>query len=399
MSVRERSGNLAYIPYGRQNITQADVHAVLEVLQSDFLTQGPMVARFEETLCRYTGSQYATVVTSATAALHLACLALGVGVGDSVWTSPNTFVASANCALYCGAGVDFVDIDPYTYNLCMEKLAIKLKQAELLGCLPKVIIPVHFAGQSCDMKALKALSDQYGFRVIEDASHAVGATYLDMPVGCGKFSDITVFSFHPVKIITTGEGGAALSNCQVLAEKLSRLRTHGITRDKTKLLCKTEGDWYYEQHELGYNYRITDLQCALGISQIQRIDEFVARRNSLAKRYNSLLKGHSIALPHMIDDCFSSFHLYVIQIIAELPTGIRRLVFDGLRAKNIGVNVHYIPVYKQPYYRDLGFTHDYCEQAEHYYSAAISLPLYPDLTHAEQDRVVKELLLLLEMAS
>jgi UDP-4-amino-4,6-dideoxy-N-acetyl-beta-L-altrosamine transaminase len=379
------------IPYGRQNISQPDIDAVVAVLRSDWLTQGPAIERFEQAVTDYCGAAQAVAVNSATSALHLACLALGLGPGDRLWTSPNTFVASANCALYCGARVDFVDIDPRTYNLSVDALRDKLERAERAGRLPKVVIPVHFAGQPCDMAAIHALAREYGFRVIEDASHAIGGRYLGEPVGNGRYSDITVFSFHPVKIITTGEGGMALTQDPELAETMRRLRTHGITRDPARMVGEVQGPWYYQQIELGFNYRMTDIQAALGYSQLQRLEEFVARRHELADRYDALLAGLPVITPWRDPEAWSAFHLYVIRLDERRMGQSRRAVFEALRQKGIGVNVHYIPVHTQPYYRALGFAEGDYPEAERYYREAISLPLYPGLAEAEQDQVVAAL--------
>jgi len=379
------------IPYGRQSISQDDIDAVVEVLRSDFLTQGPAVPRFEAAVTAYCGAAHAVAVNSATSALHLACLALGVGPGDIVWTSPITFVASANCALYCGAKVDFVDIDPRTFNMSPEALQRKLEQAQKNGELPKVVIPVHMCGQSCDMAAIHELSRQYGFRIIEDASHAIGGRYRGEPVGNCRYSDITVFSFHPVKIITTGEGGMALTNDAELAAKIRLLRTHGVTRDPALMDNASHGPWYYEQVALGFNYRMTDLQSALGMSQMKRLDEFVGQRNVLARRYDDSLAELPVVVPWQHPDCYSSFHLYVVQLQLDEISKSHRDVFVELRAAGIGVNLHYIPVYFQPYYRHLGFEPRHCEEAEDYYTRAISLPLYPDLRETQQAAVVKAL--------
>lgn len=370
-----------FIPYGRQCIDQSDLDAVYNVLNSDWLTQGPKIKCFEEKLQSICGAQYSVAVSSATAALHIACLSLGLGSGDYLWTSANTFVASANCGLYCGASVDFVDIEPDYYNMSVEALEGKLIQAEQEGKLPKIVIPVHFAGQSCDMKAIKKLSDKYGFYIIEDASHAIGATYDGLPVGCGKYSDITVFSFHPVKIVTTGEGGALLTNSHNLYEKLIRLRTHGITRDK-RYLSDDHGPWYYEQIELGYNYRMTDLQAALGCSQISKLSDFIKKRHGVLGRYEDLLKDLPVKLPRQCPDGHSSLHLYPILLEEENK---RKNLFEHMRAHNIGVNVHYIPVYKQPYFQKMGFAYDYCPNAEDYYSRVISIPMFPTITEEELD--------------
>lgn len=379
------------IPYGRQDISEADVDAVVEVLRSDWLTQGSMVPKFEQTVAEYVGAQYGIAVNSATSALHIACLALGVGPGDTVWTSPNTFVASANAALYCGAKIDFVDIDPRTYNMSVERLAEKLEQAKKTGTLPKVVMPVHFAGQSCDMQAIHALSEAYSFSVIEDASHAIGGAYLESRIGSCRFSDIVIFSFHPVKIITTGEGGMAVTNDPVLADKMTLLRSHGITRDVVNMTQVPDGQWYYQQIELGYNYRMTDFQAALGVSQMDRLNDFVIRRRQLARRYDELLKNLPIVRPWQHPDCCSCFHLYVIKL--QLA-GIRKAhgqVFDELRSQDIGVNVHYIPVHTQPYYRAMGFKPGDLPEAELYYTETISLPIYPTLSDSCQDHVVETL--------
>ena len=372
------------IPYGRQSISQADVDAVVEALKSDFLTQGPAVPRFEAATAAYCGARHGVAANSATAALHLACLALDVGPGDLVWTSPITFVASANCALYCGADVDFVDIDPRTYCMSVERLAEKLEQADQAGRLPKVVIPVHLAGQSCEMEAIAGLARRYGFRVVEDASHAVGARYQGRPVGDCSFSDIAIFSFHPVKIITTGEGGLALTNDPALAERMALYRSHGVTRSAAQLEQQPAGGWYYEQQALGFNYRMTDIAAALGASQLTRLDEFIARRRALAARYDEMLGNAPLARPLQHPDSQSSWHLYIIRV----PPEAHRQAYDGLRERGIGVNLHYIPVYLQPYYRRLGFALGLCPAAEAYYSEAITLPLYPALTDKEQDEVV-----------
>lgn len=376
------------IPYGRQLIDQADIDAVTEVLRSDFLTQGPAVPTFERVVATRCGAAHAVAANSATSALHIACLALGVGPGDLVWTSPITFVASANCALYCGAEVDFVDIDPRTYNLSPDCLEEKLVAAERAGRLPKVVIPVHLAGQSCDMAAIHALGQRYGFRIIEDASHAVGADYLGRPVGDCRYSDITIFSFHPVKIVTTGEGGIALTNSAELAEAMALYRSHGITRDPTQMEREPDGGWYYEQVALGFNYRMTDMQAALGSSQMTRLDTFVARRRALAARYDAAFAGLDIVRPWQDPATDSSWHLYVIRLDQRRNPVGHRAAYDRLRADGIGVNLHYMPVYLQPYYRRLGFTPGHCPEAEHYYAEAISIPLYAGLTDEDQDKVV-----------
>jgi len=379
------------IPYGRQNITQDDIDAVVEVLRSDFLTQGPVVEQFEQSVAEHVGAGYGVAVNSATSALHLACLSLELGRGDWLWTSPITFVASANCGLYCGAQVDFVDIDPRTYNLCPVKLKQKLEHAERENRLPKVVVAVHFAGQSCDMAAIAELSRVYGFRVIEDASHAIGGKYRHDWVGACRFSDVTVFSFHPVKIVTTGEGGMAMTNQPALAEKMARLRSHGVTRHPELMTHAPDGPWYYQQIELGFNYRMTELQAALGLSQMQRLDDFVARRHQLAGRYNERLARLPITLPWQHPDAFSGMHLYVIRLGSEQPGRSRREMFDALRAAGIGVNVHYIPVHTQPFFQAMGFQeHDFPE-AVAYYQQAMSLPLFHGMTDEQQDFVIEEI--------
>lgn len=378
---------MAFIPYGRQDISAADIEAVTEVLRSDFLTQGPAILRFEGALAEYCGARHALAMNSATSALHVACLALGLGEGDRLWTSPNTFVASANCALYCGAEVDFVDIDPRTYNMSVAALTAKLEQAASEDRLPKIVVPVHFAGQSCDMREIHALSQRYGFRIIEDASHAVGGRYLGQPIGNCRYSDVTIFSFHPVKIITTAEGGMALTNDSALATRMEQFRSHGITRDAASMEGESEGAWYYQQITLGYNYRMTDIQAALGCSQFVRLDEYVRRRHVLARRYDELLSGLPVVPPWQSPDVYSALHLYPIRIDSRTGKG-RREIFDGLRAAGIGVNVHYIPVHTQPHYRRMGFTYGDFPEAERYYEGAISLPMFPTLTESQQDEVV-----------
>ena len=379
------------IPYGRQNISEADIQAVVDVLRSDFLTQGPTVPAFEQAVANYCSAAHGVAVNSATSALHIACLALGLGPGDWLWTTPITFVASANCGLYCGAQIDFVDIDPRTYNLCPQALEAKLAQAEQMGRLPKVLIVVHLCGQPCDMAAIHALSQRYGFKIIEDASHAIGGKYKGEPIGNCRYSDITVFSFHPVKIITTAEGGMAMTNKPGLAQTMDLLRSHGITRDEAHMTHTADGPWYYQQIDLGFNYRMTELQAALGFSQMQRLDTFVAQRHALAKRYDELLVDLPLVTPWQHPDSYSGLHLYVIQLRLDQIHHTHRKIFEGLRAQGIGVNVHYIPVHTQPYFARMGFkTGDYLH-AEQYYAQAISLPMYQDLTHAQQNRVVATL--------
>lgn len=375
-----------FIPYGRQDITDEDIQLVIDVLKSDYLTQGPVVPTFEQAVSKYVGAKYACAMNSATSALHVACLALGLGEGDWLWTTPNTFVASANCGRYCGANVDFVDIDPQTYNMSPTSLEQKLKQAKLVGRLPKIVVPVDFAGQSCDMLRIKSLSEQYGFYIIEDASHAIGGNYKGKKIGNGEFADITIFSFHPVKIITTAEGGMALTNDAKIAEKLQLFRSHGITRDAQLMTHISDGDWYYQQIELGLNYRMTELQAALGVSQLKRIEQYVARRHQLVNRYNQLLSGLPLTLPYQHQDNYSAYHLYAI-VLHDMSK--RKQLFDSLRAKNIGVNVHYIPVHTQPYYQNLGHKKGDYPEAEAYYAGAISLPLYATLSDEQQDYVVE----------
>lgn len=376
------------IPYGRQEITEADVDAVVRVLRSDYLTQGPAVPRFEQGIAAYCGAAHAIAVNSATSALHIACLALDLGPGDWLWTTPITFVASANCGLYCGAKVDFVDIDPRTYNLCPRALERKLIEAEKHGRLPKVVVPVHLCGQSCDMAAIHALAVRYGFRIIEDASHAIGGKYRGEPIGNCRYSDITVFSFHPVKIITTAEGGMAMTNDAALAARMNLLRSHGITRDPALMTHPADGPWYYQQIDLGFNYRMTELQAALGLSQLERLDDYVARRHAIARRYDELLAALPVATPWQHADSYSGLHLYVIRVCAG--NGKSHLaVFEALRAAGIGVNLHYIPVHTQPYYRQFGFGRGDFPEAERYYAEAISLPMFPLLTEAQQTAVVE----------
>lgn len=376
------------IPYGRQEITQADIDAVVAVLRSDHLTQGSQVPLFEQAVASHVGAKHGLAVNSATSALHIACMALGLGPGDWLWTSPVTFVASANCALYCGAQVDFVDIDPRTYNLCPQALERKLQLAQQQGKLPKVVVPVHLCGQPCDMAAIHALSLQYGFKIIEDASHAIGGRYRGDFIGNGQFSDITVFSFHPVKIITTAEGGMAMTNSDELAHKMALLRSHGITRDPAHMRHEPDGPWYYQQIDLGYNYRMTELQAALGLSQMTRLDDYVARRHTLARRYDALLADLPITLPWQHPDSYSGLHLYVVRLKLDQITKTHREVFEALREQGIGVNLHYIPVHTQPHYQRMGFKPADFPESQSYYTQAISLPMYQTLTEEQQDQVV-----------
>ncbi|MFO0794272.1 MAG: UDP-4-amino-4,6-dideoxy-N-acetyl-beta-L-altrosamine transaminase [Candidatus Brocadiaceae bacterium] len=376
------------IPYSKQWLDEEDVNAVVNVLRGNWLTQGPHIEQFEKTVADYCGAQYAVAVNNGTSALHLACMAVGFGDGDILWTSPNTFVASANCGLYCGGTVDFVDIDPQTYNMSAGNLQQKLEKANQNRSLPEVVIPVHLSGQSCDMEIIAQLAHHYRFKIIEDASHALGARYRKTKVGCCAFSDMTIFSFHPVKSITTGEGGMILTNQKELYEKLIRLRNHGITRNPEFMQGEPHGHWYYQQVELGFNYRITDIQAALGTSQMRHLDKFVERRNYLTNRYNQLLHDLPLTLPSKSPDTYSACHLYVIRLRLDKIRKTRRQVFEELRINGIGVNVHYIPVHTQPYYKQLGFKLGDFPEAERYYQEAISIPLYYGLTDEEQDFVV-----------
>ena len=380
-----------FIPYGKQNINQADIDSVVSVLQSDFLTQGPQVPLFEKSVTELVGAKHALAVNSATSALHIACLALDLGEGDILWTSPITFVASANCALYCGAEVDFVDIDPRTYNMSVDALRLKLEAAKLVNKLPKIVVPVHLCGQSCDMQAIHMLAQEYDFKIIEDASHAIGGKYQDHYIGSCQYSDVTVFSFHPVKIITTAEGGMVVTNNAGLAQKMDLYRSHGVTRNPQLMMKETEGPWYYQQVDLGFNYRMTELQAALGVSQLYRLHEFVSKRHQIAQRYNEILHNLPVVLPYQLPQTYSGLHLYVIRIQLDRIKKSRKEIFESLRAKNIGVNVHYIPVHTQPYYQAMGFEIGNFPQAEAYYEAAISLPMYPDLSEDQLNYIYQSL--------
>ncbi len=379
------------IPYGRQNISDADIDAVAEVLRSEFLTQGPCVPKFEELVARTCDVGYAVATNSATSALHLACLALGVGSGDRVWTSAITFVASANCAKYCGASVDFVDIDPATYTMSVSHLEQKLEEASRIGLLPKVVIPVHLAGQSCDMKSISGLASKYGFYVLEDASHAIGASYKGFPVGSCEYSSIAVFSFHPVKIVTTGEGGVATTNDPSLAEKMAMLRSHGIIRDPQKMNERPHGPWYYQQVELGFNYRLTDIAGALGSSQMVNLSRFVEERHEIARRYDDMLEGLPVVTPWQHPEARSSFHLYIIRLDQTVRGFSQKESFERMRANGVSVNLHYMPVYRHPYYASLGYRRGDYPESERYYSEAMSLPIYPGLSEAQQSEVVRVL--------
>lgn len=379
------------IPYGRQDIDENDIKAVLEVLKSDWITQGPNVEAFENCVAKYCNAKYGVSANSATSALHIACLAIGLGEGDILWTSPITFVASSNCALYCGASVDFVDIDLDTYTISIPALTEKLEQAERIGKLPKVIVPVHLGGHSSDMACLKKLSDKYGFKIIEDASHAIGGKYKGEPVGNCKYSDICVFSFHPVKIITTAEGGMATTNDANLADKMAMCRTHGITKDESQMRNKSHGPWYYEQKELGLNYRLTDIQAALGKSQMSRLDEFISKRQAHAEIYNSAFADMPLVTQSQNSNCLSAYHLYIIRLNLNEISKSHRQVFEELRANGIGVNLHYIPVYLHPYYAKMGYKPEAFPNAQTYYSQAISIPMFANMTKSERNTVIATL--------
>lgn len=379
------------IPYGKQDISQSDIDAVVAVLQSEFLTQGPMVPRFEQLVAAYCGASHAVAVNSATSALHIACLALGLGPGDWLWTSPITFVASANCGLYCGAQVDFVDIDPETLNLCPAALEQKLLEAERSERLPKVVVPVHLRGQPCDMRAIYALAQRFGFKIVEDGSHAIGGRYLGDPVGNCRYSDISVFSFHPVKIITSAEGGMATTNNPYIARRMALLRSHGITREPEQMTKAPDGPWYYQQIDLGFNYRMTELQAALGLSQMERLDAYVARRHELAQRYDALLHKLPVTVPVQTTDGHSALHLYVVRLKLGQVNRPHGEVFNRMRQQGVGVNLHYIPVHTQPWYARMGFQAEDFPHAMAYYKEALTLPLYPTLTESDQMAVVAAL--------
>jgi len=381
------------IPYAKQDISNADIDAVVKVLRSEMLTQGPMVPRFEEAIAKYSGSKYTIAMNSATSALHVACMALDLGSGDWLWTSANTYVASSNCALYCNASVEFIDIDPCTYNICVDSLEQKLKKARHLGCLPKILIPVHYAGQSCDMVKIHSLSKEYGFRIVEDASHAIGGKYHNEAVGACRYSDITIFSFHPVKIITTGEGGAALTNDSKLANLMSQFRSHGITSEQNQMSIRPKNEiWNYQQIRLGYNYRMTDIQAALGLSQMSRIDEFIESRNKIANYYDKNLISESITIPKVPPNTYSSYHLYPIRVNNLKGKVGRNELFNTLKKAGILVNIHYIPVYRHPYYETIGFKKDYCPEAELFYQEEISLPMHPALSKNDQDYIIRTIM-------
>lgn len=380
------------IPYGRQDISQADIDAVVAVLRSDFLTQGPVAPLFEKAIAAYCGTRHGVAVNSATSALHIACLALDLGPGDWLWSSPNTFVASANSGLYCGAQVDFVDIDPRTYNMSPQALESKLLIAEREGRLPKVVMPVHLCGQPAEMQAIHALGQRFGFKIIEDASHAIGGKYQGEPIGNCQFSEITVFSFHPVKIITTCEGGMALTNDPELADRMIRYRSHGITSDASKMHPRRQDEiWNYQQIALGFNYRMTDVQAALGLSQMARLDEFVLHRQAIARHYDQALADLSLKTPWQHADSYSSYHLYSIRLKLVEGEQTQRNTYDELRAQGILVNLHYIPVYRQPYYEVMGFKEGYCPEAEQYFREALSIPMYPAMSDAQVDEVTRRL--------
>ncbi len=380
------------IKYGRQEVTKDDIDSVVKVLNSELLTQGPVVPEFEDALCNFTGANYAVASNSATSALHIACMALELGPGDILWTCPNTFVATSNCAIYCGASVDFIDIDPLSYNISIKDLENKLKAAKLSGKLPKIVIPVHLSGQPCQMQEINNLSKEYGFKIIEDASHAIGAKYKESLVGSCEYSDITVFSFHPVKIITTGEGGAALTNNDEIANKLRQHRSHGITSNPNEMMQRPKKElWNYQQITLGYNYRMTDICAALGISQMKRLSEIINKRHAIARRYDKELSSLPLSIPWQHPDTFSSYHLYIIRLDLDKITKTHPVIHDELLDLGILVNLHYIPVYRQPYYESMGFKAGYCPESESYHRDALSIPIYPTLTEQEQSQVITTL--------
>ena len=367
------------IPYGRQTIDEDDINAVVDVLKSDYLTTGPKIAEFEQAVASYTGAQYAVAISNGTSALHAACFAAGIGQGDEVITTPLTFAASANCVLYCGGTPVFADVDPYTYNIDPKDIRKKITDKT------KAIIAVHLAGQPCDMDEIHSIAQEHNLIVIEDGAHALGSVYKGKKVGC--LSDMTTFSFHPVKPITTGEGGMIMTDNEELYKRLVLFRSHGITRDNS-MMTRNEGPWFYQQLDLGYNYRITDIQCALGCSQMRKLDKFLKRRRELVERYNNaFIECDNIVTPYQLPDTQSGWHLYIVQV----KNHDRKQVFETLRDKGIGVNVHYIPVYMHPYYREHGYKDVHCANAEEIYSHIISLPLYPGLTDEQQDYVIDTL--------
>jgi len=384
------------IKYGRQDVTQDDIEAVNEVLRSDWLTQGPMIPAFEETISNYCNASFAVATNSSTSALHIACLALGLGDGDILWTCPNTFVASSNAGLYCGANIDFIDCDSETYNIDIKKLEERLSVAKSENNLPKVVMPVHLTGQSCEMESIFKLSQEYGFRIIEDASHAIGGEYKGAKVGSCEYSDITVFSFHPVKIITTGEGGMALTNDAKIFNKLQKFRSHGITSDQEEMYSRPANEiWNYQQVCLGYNYRMTDISAALGISQMERLDQYISTRHLIANKYNAALAKLPLITPFQHKDTYSSYHLYVIRLELDKLSRSQKEIHDSLIETGINVNLHYIPVYRQPFYEKMGFKKGYCPEAEKYHETAISIPIYPTLNDSDQDWVINSLVKLL----
>lgn len=379
------------IPYGRQEVTPADVAAIMEVLQSEFLTQGPKIPEFEQAVASKVDARHAVATNSATSALHISYQALGLGPGDHLWTSPISYVATANAALYCGARVDFVDIEPRTYNISVAALESKLHAAAATGTLPKIVVPVHLGGQACDMQAINALAKQFGFAIVEDASHAIGGKYRSNYIGSCQYSDITVFSFHPVKIITTAEGGMATTNSANLARRMQRLRSHGVTREPAEMTHEPDGPWYYQQIELGYNYRLSEMQAALGLSQIERLDQYVERRRELAANYDDALDGLPLTTQWQHPDAYSAYHLYIFRLEEDIAGTGRRQLFEFLRRQGVGVNVHYIPIHTQPWYLRLGFGVGDYPEAEAYYREAISLPLFPSLTDDDQATVINAL--------